>query len=139
MLARAKARASIRDLSACRLRTLPVLQLGTRAAPLHFPPDRPFPWPIGAHCRSLVAQLEHFEIFFLSPRSCNSPFGQCVPGRARNAVAGLDEGQSASSARLPAISTMAVTMHPVPMDGTDGKVANERAQVGVSVVEATAT
>ena len=64
MLARAKARASIRDLSACRSRTLPVLQLGTRAAPLHFPPDRPFPWPIGAHCRSLVAQLEHFEIFF---------------------------------------------------------------------------
>ena len=24
-------------------------------------PDRPFPWSIGAHCRSLVAQLEHFE------------------------------------------------------------------------------
>ena len=40
-----------------------------------------------------------------------------------------------SSTRLPAISTTAVTMHPVPMDGTDGKVANERAQVGVSVVE----
>ena len=62
-----------------------------------------------------------------------------MQGRAGNAVAGRDEGQSASSARLPAISTMAVTMHPVPMDGTDGKVANERAQVGVSVVEATAT
>ena len=64
MLARAKARASIRDLSACRSRTLPVLQLGTRAAPLHFPPDRPFSRPIGLHCRSLVAQLDDFEIFF---------------------------------------------------------------------------
>ena len=62
-----------------------------------------------------------------------------MPGRARNAVAGRDEGRSVSSTRLPAISTTAVTIHPVPMDGTDGKVANERAQVGVSVVEATAT
>ena len=62
-----------------------------------------------------------------------------MQGRAGNAVAGRDEGQSVSSTRLPAISTTAVTMHPVPMDGTDGKVANERAQVGASVVEATGT
>ena len=34
-----------------------------------------------------------------------------------------------SSTRLPAISTTAVTMHPVPMDGTDGKVANESARL----------
>ena len=79
MLARAKARASIRDLSACRLRTLPVLQLGTRAAPLHFPPDRPFPWPIGAHCRSLVAQLEHFEIFFCRRGAATHRSGNAVP------------------------------------------------------------
>ena len=60
-------------------------------------------------------------------------------GGARNAVAGRDEGQSVSSTRLPAISTTAVTMHPVPMDGTDGKVANEPSRVRVSVVEPSGT
>ena len=62
--ARANARASNRALRPWRSPTLPVLPIDTGAAALHFPPDRPFPWPIGAHCRSLVAQLEHFEIFF---------------------------------------------------------------------------
>ena len=60
-------------------------------------------------------------------------------GRAGNAVAGRDEGQSVSSTRLPAISTTAVTIHPVPMDGTDGKVANEPSRVRVSVVEPSGT
>ena len=64
MQARANARASNRALRPWRSPTLPVLPIDTGAAALHFPPDRPFPWPIGAHCRSLVAQLEHFEIFF---------------------------------------------------------------------------
>ena len=44
-----------------------------------------------------------------------------------------------SSTRLPAISTTAVTMHPVPLDGTDGKVANEPSRVRVSVVEPSGT
>ena len=44
-----------------------------------------------------------------------------------------------SSTRLPAISTTAVTIHPVPMDGTDGKVANEPSRVRVSVVEPSGT
>ena len=55
--ARANARASNRALRPWRSPTLPVLPIDTGAAALHFPPDRPFPWPIGAHCRSLVAQL----------------------------------------------------------------------------------
>ena len=44
-----------------------------------------------------------------------------------------------SSTRLPAISTTAVTIHPVPMDWTDGKVANEPSRVRVSVVEPSGT
>ena len=32
-----------------------------------------------------------------------------------------------------------VTIHPVPMDGTDGKVANEPSRVRVSVVEPSGT
>ena len=44
-----------------------------------------------------------------------------------------------TSTRLPAISTTAITIHPVPMDGTDGKVANEPSRVRVSVVEPSGT
>ena len=62
--ARANARASNRALRPWRSPTLPVLPIDTEAAALHFPPEAPFPRPVGAPCRSLVAQLEHFEIFF---------------------------------------------------------------------------
>ena len=139
MQARANARASNRALRPWRSPTLPVLPIDTGAAALHFPPEAPFPRPVGAPCRSRGAQLDDFEIFFLSPRSAKSPLGQRVQGRAGNAVAGRDEGQSVSSTRLPAISTTAVTMHLVPLDGTDGKVANEPSRVRVSVVEPSGT
>ena len=59
--ARANARASNRALRPWRSPTLPVLPIDTGAAALHFPPEAPFPRPVGAPRRSLVAQLEHFE------------------------------------------------------------------------------
>ena len=64
MQARANARASNRALRPWRSPTLPVLPIDTGAAALHFPPEAPFSRPVGAPCRSLVAQLEHFEFFF---------------------------------------------------------------------------
>ena len=62
--ARANARASNRALRPWRSPTLPVLPIDTGAAALHFPPEAPFPRPVGAPCRSRVAQLDDFEIFF---------------------------------------------------------------------------
>ena len=65
MQARANARASNRALRPWRSPTLPVLPIDTGAAALHFPPEAPnFPRPVGAPCRSRVAQLDDFEIFF---------------------------------------------------------------------------
>ena len=59
--ARANARASNRALRPWRSPTLPVLPIDTGAAALHFPPEAPFPRPVGAPCRSRVAQLDDFE------------------------------------------------------------------------------
>ena len=64
MQARANARASNRALRPWRSPTLPVLPIDTGAAALHLPPEAPFPRPVGAPCRSRVAQLDDFEFFF---------------------------------------------------------------------------
>ena len=83
MQARANARASNRALRPWRSPTLPVLPIDNGAAALHFPPEAPFPRPVGAPCRSRVAQLDDFEKKFcrrgalthLSDNACTDVHG----------------------------------------------------------------